>query len=440
MTYVYSGVPGQISFANYTESETQPGDVAWDYGQIAKIEGYQYNEAMTANHSHMPNPYQPNNTAHASTIWGELDRLQWLRGILVQAEWGKIETSPGVFNWTFLDFVLNTIKGLQRTTGLNKRLWILIDLRHVAKLTGLEDFLPADLLTQPSANGGYYKNPTTFPPSQTNPIVNAKKYDNVWCYEASDPNVGGAVQPRGYNFNCYMFRPGGGSSTLKTRYFAFIDAMAAKYGNDPYFGGIVTTEAATGSPFVAYETNNNRNNHYAGRKEIVKYFRAAMPNKIVAECVNFDKTYYQDMTNPGVTDGLIVNRLAFTTANIHTGKNLNLGNINPVLKGKIPIVMQVQPLDMKTKTGNQAQYYNWPTAPDQLLSGDGVNYNDPATGQWMFDRVKYYNANFCIFQRNFEDLGTGQLNWPKWKTYMNASPYVNDPGGGMDGTVPQIIA
>lgn len=443
MTYIYTGIPGQISLPNYTDSFTPPGgnEVVWVPGQLTKIEGYQYNESLAANHSHMPNPYQPNLAAHADTIWGELDRLQWLRAILIEAEWGKIETSPGTFNWTFLDFVFNTVRGLARPTGQNKKVWLLINLRHVASLTGVEDFMPSDLLTQPSANGGYYKNTTTFPPSQTNPIVNAKKYDNLWCYEASNPNEpGGAVAPRGYNFNCYMFRPGAGSSTLKTRYQAFLSALATKYGDDEVFGGIITTEAATGSPFVAYETNNSRNNHYAGRKEIVKYIKSLLPKRIVAECVNFDETYYQDMTKAGATDGLIVNKLAFTTANYHTGKNMKLANINTVLRGQIPIIMQAQGLDMGSKSGNQSQYYNWPTAPTQLLSGDGINWNDPPNGQWLMDRFQYFGTTHGLVQRNYDNSkNPNQFNWPKWKTYMNASQYVNDEFGGMVSTKPAIV-
>ncbi|MCE7915559.1 MAG: hypothetical protein DYH15_13020 [Nitrosomonas sp. PRO4] len=443
MGYIETFIPGQISLPNYTYTVTPPAEneVAWFPGQITKIEGYQYNESLVANHPHMPNPYQPNNAAHADTIWGELDRLQWLRAILLEVEWGKTETSPGVFLWTFLDFVFNTVRGLTRPTGQNKKVWLLINLRHVAQLTGLEDFLPADLLTQPETNSGYYKNPTTFPPAQINPIVNAKKYDNVWCYEASNPNEpGGPVEPRGYNFNCYMFRPGAGASTLKTRYQAFLSAVASRYGDDPVFGGIITTEAATGSPFVAYETNNSRNNHYAGRKEIVKYIKSLLPNRIVAECVNFDETYYQDMTKAGATDGLIANKLAFTTANFHTGKNMKLGNINTVMKGQVPIIMQAQGLDMGSKSGNQSQYYNWPTAPTQLLSGDGINWNDPPNGQWLFDRFIYFGTTHGLVQRNYDNSrNANQFNWPKWKTYMNNSIYANDEFGGMLSTKPQVV-
>jgi hypothetical protein len=79
------------------------------------------------------------------------------------------------------------------------------------------------------------------------------------------------------------------------------------------------------------------------------------------------------MTDADVVDGLIANRLAFSTPNLNTGSNLNLGNILPVLAGKIPIIMQVQGLDMRTMSGNRAQYYNWPTNSTQLLSG-GFNF------------------------------------------------------------------
>ncbi len=450
MTFVTTLIPGQISVPNYTDPALPSGGggggggggtttIAWDPGQYAKIEQYQYNEAMVANHSHMPNPYQPNNTAHADTIWGELDRNMWMKGITVFAEWGKIEKTPGVFTWTFVDFVLDTVRNLTRPTGQGKKVMLNLDLMHPASLAAPVDSFPPDLMTQPSANGGYYKDPAAFPPAQTSPIVNAKKFNHCWCYESADPNVGGAVMPRGYNFNCYKFTAAAGTNTLKTRYYAFLDALAARYKDDPVFAGIIFTEAAIATPFVAYEPGNSRNNHYDGRKNLVKYAKSIFPNRIVAECVNFDNQYYLDMTAAGVTDGLIANKLAFTTANIHTGTNLKLGNINPVLEGNVPIIMQVQPLDMKTMSGNR-DYYNWPTAPAQILQSDNINYNDPPTGQWMMDRIKYYNANYVIIQRNYESLTPPNLNWTRWKTYMNASIYANDAAGGMITTKPQFIA
>lgn len=452
MTFVTTLIPGQISVPNYTDPALPSGGggggggggtatIAWDPGQYAKIEQYQYNEAMVTNHAHMPNPYQPNNAAHADTIWGELDRLQWKKGILVSPQWGKIESTPNVFDWAFIDFVLSTVRGLTRTTGQNKKVLLLIDLMHPAGLGAPSDSIPSDLLTQPSANGGYYKDPVTFPPSQTSPPVNAKKYNNCWCYEGKDPTVPGApFAPRGYNFNCYKFTAAAGTNTLKTRFYAFLTALAARYGDDPVFAGIVFTEAAIGSPFVAYEAGNSRNAHYEGRLNICKFMKSLLPNRLVAECVNFDNQYYLDMTGAGVTDGLIANKLAFTTANIHAGAGLKLGNIRPVLSGNIPIVMQVQPHDMRTMSGNENSYYNWPTAPNQLLQGDGINYNDAPTNQWMLDRAKYYNSNYVIIQRNYGTEEPARINWTKWKTFMNGSIYANDPLGGMNGTKPLFIA
>ncbi len=448
MTFVYTGMPGQISIPNYVDPAIPPDGggggggggtttVAWDPGQVSKVEQYQYNEAMVANHAHMPNPYQPNNAAHADTVFGELDRLQWLRGIQISAEWGKIEKTPGVFTWTFLDFIFDTVRGLTRATGQNKKVFLLLDIMHPASLGIPADNLPADLLTQPSANGGYYKDPVAFPPAQTNPIVNARKFDHCWCYEAPDPSVGGATMPRGYNFNCFKFTAAAGTNVLKTRFYAFLEALAAKYGNDPVCGGFIVTEAAINQVFVGYAAGNSRDNHYAGRVEILKYFKSLVPNRWVAECVNFDPQYYTDMTSAGAVDGLVANKLGFTTPNIHTGINLRLGNINPVLDGKVPIVMQVQPLDMRTMSGNR-DYYNWPTAPAQVLQSDGTNYNDPPTNQWMMNRIQYFNSNYVVFQRNYGTEEPNRISWPKWKIFMNGSIYANDPTGGMNTTKPQF--
>lgn len=443
MPHIETFIPGQISLSNVAPAV--PAGDKYYAGQGTKIEVYQMNYAMTASHVHMPNPYLPNSTSstHVDSIFGELDREEWLKFILLEIEWGKIETSPGVFNWTFLDFVFNTIRTLPKATGQNKKVMLLMNFRNPGSLVGLEGLLPLDLLTQPAANGGYYKNTTSFPPSSIDPIVNAKKYDNLWCYEAADPNAGGVVAPRGYNLNLYKFTTAAGTNTLKTRFYAFLQAIYDRYGNDAVFGGIMTTESAIGAPFVAYESGNSRDLNYQGRLNILKQMRSVFAGHLMAETCTFDTKYYQDMTNAGVTDGLIVNRIGFSPANMHTGTNLLLGNIIPVLKGKVPVFMQAQPLDQWTMTGNRPNYYNWPANPTQILGGDGINYNDPPTAQRIFDRFVYFGATHSVFQRNYSLTATGSTNtniqnWPKWKIFMRASAYANDPLGGMSGVRPQF--
>lgn len=431
-----------------------PTTMEWNPGQIAKIEDTQYYEGTADNltHSHMPKPYQPNNSGQADSIWGELDRLQWLRGIMVKAEWGKIEKSPGVFTWDFLDFVFDTVRGLTRPTGQNKKVILLLDIMHPASLADPVDNFPPDLMTQPAANGGYYKDPVAFPPSQTNPVVNAKKWDHAWCYEGTDASTGGggAVMPRGYNFRCDKFAPGFGTNVLKTRFYAFIDALAAKFGNDEVFGGFVVTESAIGTPFVSYQDGNSRNLHFEGRLEILKYAKSKFPRHWIAECANFDTAWYNQMTSATTspTNGMIKHKLGFSTPNIHIGANLKLGNILPVLSGKVPVVMQVQPFEMKSFSGNQENYYNWPSNPTQLLSAptaeypgasNGFNNDDPPTAALMMQRIRYFNSNYVIFQRNLATETPDRLNWPKWKTYMNGSIYANDPAGGMTTAEPDVI-
>lgn len=450
--HVLSYIPGQISLSNYT-GDNPVASYQWAPGQYAKIESQQMNYAMIANHVHMPNPYLPDSTSatHVDSVFGELDRKAWLKGILIEVDWGRIESAASTWDWTFLDFVFNTVRGLPKTTGQDKKIFLLINMRFFG-LGDLTEFLPADLLTQPGANGGYYKNTTTFPPTNTNPDVNARKYNHAWCYEAANPSLPGSpVEPQGYNFNLYKFAAAAGTNTLKTRFYAFLDALAAKYGDDDVFAGIVTTEAATGNPFVAYEAGNSRNANYEGRLNMAKQMRSVFPNRIIAECVNFDTTYYNDMTAAGATDGLIANHLSFTTANYHLGTNLKLNNINPILAGKIPIVMQIQGLDMRSMSGNRPQYYNWPTNPTQILSGDGINYNDPPTAQFLFNRLTYFNSNYAIIQRNYATTPPGSTNtniqnWPKWKIFMdgavtspNGGLLKNDPYGGMNPTEPLIV-
>lgn len=446
--YINSYIPGQISLSNYLGGNPAP-TYLWAPGQYAKLESNQTNWDMIATHNHMPNPYLPDSTLarHVDSVFGELDRKKWMRGILMDLDWGKIETSDGVYDWTFVDFVMDTIRTLPKTTGQDKKVIFLIDTHSAANLD-IGTLLPTYLKTQPATNGGYYKNTTSFPPANVNPSVNAKKYDHIWCYEAGNPSVPGTpIEPQGYHFNFFKFADAAGTNTFKTKFYAFLAAIATRYNNDEVLAGVMVTESAIASPFVAYEAGNSRDANYAGRLAWLKYLKTIFTTRPVMEAVSFDRPYYRSMTDAGVTDGLIANRLSFTTANYHTGTNLNLGNILPVLSGKVPIIMQAQGLDMRSMSGNRPQYYNWPTNPTQLLSGDGINYNDPPTAQWLFDRARYFKSNLFIIQRNYDtSTNPNQQNWPKWKTFMDgavASPngglLKDDQYGGMNPTEPLIV-
>jgi hypothetical protein len=70
-----------------------------------------------------------------------------------------------------------------------------------------------------------------------------------------------------------------------------VAAIAARYNNDEVFAGVITTESAAGSPFVAYESGNSRDNHYAGRYNFLKYMKTVFTTRFVADTVNFDRPY-----------------------------------------------------------------------------------------------------------------------------------------------------
>lgn len=445
MKYVNTYIPGQISVPNYIDVITPPdpggggGGVVtdWNPGIYLKTNASDLNFTSAANHTWTPYPYDPSdsNTAHKNSLFGLLDRKKWFRGLAILISWDKIETSEGVYQTGWLDKIFDTVAGLQRATGQNKKILLYQNFRTFD--VGVPDsILPAYMRTQPTANGGYYKDPVSFPPG-ANPPVNAKKYDHCWCYLGYyDANPTLQVV-KGYNFSFYKFA-GADSNILKTRLYAYLTHIANKYKNHPAFGGMFPTESSIGTPYISYLDGNSRNAHYQGRFNVMKKIRELLPGKLVAEAINADNTYYHDLSDAGVTDGLIANRIAFTTPDCHTGTNMNLNNARLVLAGKVPIVHQIQPLMMKSKSGNRPTYYDWPNNPTTVLNGDGILNNDPTpSAQWVMDRAQWLKSTHFIYQHMMES-NPALIDWPAFQAWMDTSIYANDPAGGMIATKPQF--
>lgn len=459
--YLNTFMPGQYSVPNYTIPGA--GDTVDFYaGQYARLEPGQHNFTLSSTHVHLPYPYQPTSTAtlQANSFWRELETYNWLEGAVLELSWGNIEKTEGVYTLDFYDAFFNTIRAFKKP----KRVMFLLNMRHL-NAPDLGDFIPAYLQTMPGTNVvngiSYYKNTTTYPTSGVTPIQNARKYDHAWACAGRYDDALGTQTFKGYNFNMHMFRAAAGTNTLKTKFYAFLEALAAKYADEPLFAGFVGTESATGeilttingSVTTKFEGGNEIRPTYEGRLEIVKKIKSLFPNKIMAECVNFDRTYYDDLTGKGATQGkLIKNRLGFSTANLHIGSNLLLDNINANMKGNVPVVMQVQPLDQRTMTGNQPSWKDWqPTPPDYgnpsttktgyTTINASAAWDDPPTPAWLWERIKYFNSNMVIYQRNksASPAGVTWCTWPVWVAFMNDAARKDLPYGGMIGTKPKTL-
>lgn len=466
MTYLYSYEPGQICLPVKNDATNNPvSTLNWYPGQLFRLEGWQHNYSLLAKHDHTPFPYLPD--SHTDTVWGNLDNNLWLRGIVLDMDWGRIETAPGVWDWRFYDKCFEIVRNLKKTTGKDKKIWLLINLRHI-KLTEVETFLPADLLTMPAnvnvanvdnkGNKSYHKDTNAYPMT-ADPLENAPKYDHMWCFAGTVNGQVGDRFAKGYNWSTYQFR-NSETNTLKTRFYAFLDALADKYGDDDVLGGFIATESAIGVPLstivgsttTTWEGENNRDTNYQGRLDLMKHIKSIFPNKVVSECGNHDAKYSQQLTAAGATNGLIAHKLAFSTANMHTGTNLNLGNIRSVMAGQVPVVMQAQPLDIYSMTGNRETWFQWtPTPSDGYGSPDTTTgtgytktiYDDPPTAEWLWERFRYFKANFFIYQRNTGTGGTANnasgIHWKDWIVFMNAAASRrDDPYGGCISTKPNV--
>lgn len=394
-------------------------------GVYGKVE---YNQSVTSKATWFPDPYVP--ASHATSIFGYLDNKAWLKGILEEVNFGEFDDGAGGWNDADLIHRFDTIK------ALGKKIMILIPLK-VTELDRALRLLPSDL----DQTSGTYDGSTII-------------YDNLWGY------LQGA-SPKGYHMKLEKFRASQ-SSTYKTRFFAFLQYLADNFANNPTyedtFAGIMTSESASMDAIdgsIQPNTGTGRNNHFAGRLNVLKQMRIMFHQHMVIEDCNFDATWNDAMTD-GSADGLIDNAIAFTQSNFHTGTNMTgWTNIN-LLVGTIPIIAQAQGLELDSRSGERAAYYDY---PDNLIPGavwpDSTVTNtedtvppvpakqDPATAQWSVDRANHFLATHLIIQINTagspNKYGTNRTTWANIVSQMDASAYANDPQGGITTRATTIV-
>lgn len=449
-----------------------PSNLApWDISGIwTKIEGQQQGNA-----NYFPNPYNKDAAGQANTVFGQLDRWTWYRGIHYGISWGDIETAPGVYNWTETDFILNTVGGLTRATGQNKKVMFLLAWKAFGS-GSVPSMMPDDLLTQPS--------PNTYANGQP-------RWHRTIGWTSSHTAVG-------YHMRLMDFRNGltgndrGGQPiyTLRDRYYAFLQAMHDRYKDHAAFRGVVTLEPTPTDPNEMWSRTGagavdtslpldgyDRNQYFAGRLELLKKMKQIFTKQIVAEACNADPGWVDQMTLGTSTNGMLTHKIAFTAPNFHTSAQNTtecLYNAMDFLSDKVPILNSCQPFDMDSKRGqawrsgaNNDCYNFLPTPPNYgqprtMIENENVTMvnnqkvilaHDPPDYAWIIARAQYLKSNVIILQNNYASVGANnapRYNFGDFSAAMNANTTVmspntggliqNDPAGGMVTTRPLHVA
>lgn len=447
-------------------SNLAPWDIA---GIYTKIEGQQQGHP-----SYFPNPYNKDSAGHANTVFGQLDRWTWYKGIHYAISWGDIETSPGNFNWSEPDFILNTVGGLTRSTGQNKKVMFLLTWKAFNS-GSVSPMMPADLLSRPS--------PNTYSNGQP-------RWHRMIGWTSN-------LTAAGYHWRLMDFRNGLTGNdregkpiyTLRDRYYAFLQALHDRYKDNPAFRGLVTLEPTpTGESSMWSRTGGvdtslpldgyTRNSYFEGRLELLKKMKQIFTKQLVAEACNDDAAWIDQMTLANSNNGMITHKIAFTAPNFHTGAQnatIALYNAADYLSGKVPILNSCQPFDMDSKrgqtirTGANNDCYNFlPTPPNYgqprtMIENENVALDaqgkkiiithDPPDYAWIIARAQYLKSNIVILQNDYASIGANnapRYNFEDFYTAMNANTTVmspntggliqNDPAGGMVTTRPLHVA
>lgn len=441
-----------IAYPTSASAPTPPPAIHYDPGVYAKIE----NNQMVIGNQFFPTTWT--GVGQANALITQLVNRAWMKGMLVEAPFGEICTGAGTYNWTFYDKIFSEVLA----NCPNKKIMLLLPLKAFGNAPAdVDEIIPAYLQT---TDGTYVDGKT--------------RYDYLWNY------IGANVS--GYHFNLFQFQngltgndtAGLGVYTFRDAYYAFLQAVADRYGHgtiyEDIFAGIMTSESASLTQNDSFITlpggaSNSVNNHFKGRIALLRKIKEIFPYHPILEDCNFNNAWTDVMTGAGTsngigtfaTDGLPTLRVGFTQSNYHTGTNLYGWTNIHAMRGLVIIAAQAQGLDQDSKSGEFGTYYNYPDNPISGWPDSSVTNNEvtlssvggditqipvkqrPPNMQWEIDRAIHFGANYFFVQHNYSnansDYGYSRYNWEEFANDMDVSVYANDPLGGMNGTEPTII-
>lgn len=458
---IFSGFCPLIVEDSAGGSPPTPEAVHWDPGAYALME-----YAQKSSSTYMPTNYDVENPgAHPNSIFYILQNDDWCKGLVFSLFLGDVSTGSGTWNFDELDNAFDTVAAINAKLAdptLVKKVMIKLNYK-VTDITHATRLLPnwgdfRDVL------GDYQAYETPASPLIDGSIV--PRYAYLWGY------LQGTVG-KGYHYYLKNFRDGIGgndlagnpAATIRNLFDDMLDQVNTRYASHPVnkdiYAGCIDSESASLTALDltikadgASGTATERNAHFAGRLQAILNAKAIVGDKhLVGTDCNFDLTWVDDASGDPTTSYMFTYKIAPTASDWHIGRSLvSIYNFHDNFKGVLPIIAQLQPDQMDSKTHDEAAYWGWSTASptakgaNNATGGDVAPVHNPPDGDHIFIRnTGYFEANYFIFQFNKQtangdpDIAQDRFNSDDVIAWYRASAYANSPTGGYNATQPAYV-
>lgn len=278
-SYVDTSVaPGQSYTYQYYVTDAR-GISSAVQASSATVPNSQTNPSIKWNPGHyvMAPSYNTHNPAHITEI-GEMPNI---KGWSCLIYWGAIETSRGVYNWNYLDGLLDQLE------AVNRQLIVGISSHSFGGTTN-NGIVPQYLATEPNGGGGWFVKP------------------------------GGGIESKVWH------------ASIMDRLLALFDAIGTRYNSHPNFEGLRGSESSITSPLSAPDYNQTLYvNQY---KRLIQNIRRNLPNTNCWAGLNFG---IPQATMPEICQLMEANKVGLYSPDVMTDSEGNKAWGDKALSGLI---------------------------------------------------------------------------------------------------------
>lgn len=414
--YGYGGIPAKVTGVNV------PVAVKFNPGYVWAVQHGSGGDATV------------NNIISWSTVQTEMNTYSALRALLMRINWRDIETSEGVYDWTKVRKVYNTLiafGGGNATLGIAgsnpKRTCVLFEFRSSSSTGNAPDIVPEYI-----KNGAVYDTGTYISASVNTP-QNVNRYMRLW------------------------------NAPLLARLKAFFDAFALEFNTRPYFEMLQFSEAVVGAPLKTQggvDTNvppvpaDYATTYPAKVKELVLYANTKMTQTIVMQLCNYPRdvltTYIPSLRDNGVgvsCPNSMVDEPGLWT----TGANIGIWRwFQRVDAATLQNVVPIGPSIQKPECYYGNMSWDDVTGLNGLSTKPGQNAVPPYGkngAKEIVDMIKANSsANYIFITRAPLDPNQAGVNNPNaiiytnWLDFLDEAAQTANAWGGLNNTVPSKIA
>ncbi len=342
-----------------------------------------------------------------SSILTELNTHSSLRGLVIRYNWRDIETDKDVYDFSVIDSVLNDLTNPAIMTNGSKRVVIMIELRTDE--------------TNQSYVPDYIKN-----------NVGANYDTGQWAY-TGDLGTSG-FYPRLWQTN------------TKNRFKLMLEAIVAKYKDNPYVEMFKFAESSVGTAIAQTPSvpGTYRADYINGMVDCVLHMNTLSDTTIVSQMLN----YPRDIINQ-IIPTLVANGVGLGTANafedepgihIPTG-NKGIFELYKLYKNQVPICPDIQKPEMfYSNLTWSLKNYKTGIADDGTPPSGGTVPNPTFLTITNWLKQAAYDVNYIFVTRAEFASGTsnitGNFFYEDFLTFMNLPAQTAVVTGGLNTTKP----